>query len=74
MLRHTGLRPRQTLSVKKKNHLNLPKPGAIGAQVQGDQDHGLWGFFPEDKRLLMTPVEELQHGQRPDSTAIQTGD
>jgi hypothetical protein len=54
VLRHTGLRPRQTLSVKTKKDFE--------AKVQGDEDHGLWGFFSEDKKLLRTPAEESQHG------------
>lgn len=62
MLRHTGLRPRQTLSVKKNKDFDLPKPVAVEAKVQGDEDHGLWDFFPDDKRLLRTPAEESQHG------------
>jgi large subunit ribosomal protein L47 len=62
VLKHTGLRPRQTLSVKTKKDFELPRPVAIEAKVHGDEDHGLWGFFPEDKKLLRTPAEESQHG------------
>ena len=62
-VRGTGLRPRQTLSVKEKDFANqkLPQPVKIEQKVTGTADHGLWGFF-KDKKLLQTPVEEQQHG------------
>lgn len=60
MLRHTGLRPRQTLSVKKNKDFEVPKPVKVKPKAQGDEDHGLWAFFPEDKKLLRTPAEESQ--------------
>ena len=56
------MRPRQTLSVKTKKDFELPRPVVVEAKVQGDENHGLWGFFPEDKKLLRTPAEESQHG------------
>jgi large subunit ribosomal protein L47 len=62
-VRHTGLRPRQTLSVKNKDYENqkLPTPVQPTSQISGDPDHGLYGFF-KDKKLLLTPVEEGRHG------------
>ncbi|CAO2652950.1 Nn.00g023610.m01.CDS01 [Neocucurbitaria sp. VM-36] len=63
-VRNTGLRPRQTLSVKHKDFENqqLPKPVPIEAKVTGTPDHGLWDFF-KDKQLLQTPIEEQRHGR-----------
>ncbi|KAF2199201.1 MRP-L47-domain-containing protein [Delitschia confertaspora ATCC 74209] len=62
-VRRTGPRPRQTLSVKKAQ-LPVPvmDPKAKSA-IEGDEDHGLWGFFNKDKKLLSTPEEELAHGR-----------
>ncbi|KAF1843570.1 MRP-L47-domain-containing protein [Cucurbitaria berberidis CBS 394.84] len=63
-VRNTGLRPRQTLSVKNKDFENqqLPKPVKIENKVTGTPDHGLWDFF-KDQQLLQTPVEEQRHGR-----------
>ncbi|KAL1598632.1 54S ribosomal protein L4 mitochondrial [Paraconiothyrium brasiliense] len=63
-VRHTGLRPRQTLSVKRKDYENqkLPTPAQPTSQINGDPDHGLYDFF-KDKKLLLTPVEEGRHGR-----------
>lgn len=62
-VRHTGPRPRQTLSVKQKDYANqrLPTPVERTTSVQGDPDHGLWEFF-KDKKLLRKPEEESRHG------------
>jgi len=62
-VRATGLRPRQTLSVKRKNFAKqaLPKPVQIKEKVIGTPDHGLWDFF-KDQKLLQTPLEENRHG------------
>jgi large subunit ribosomal protein L47 len=62
-MRGTGLRPRQTLSVKQKDFASqqLPTPVKIENTVTGTRDHGLWDFF-KDQRLLQTPVEIQQHG------------
>lgn len=62
-VRGTGLRPRQTLSVKQKDFENqqLPKPVPIEQKARGDPDHGLWDFF-KNKELLQTPLEEQRHG------------
>jgi large subunit ribosomal protein L47 len=60
ILRHTGLRKRQTLSVNR--HVNhLPVPAKPTTKLQGDPDHGLWGFF-RDKKLLREPEELYRHG------------
>ncbi|KAF2019345.1 MRP-L47-domain-containing protein [Aaosphaeria arxii CBS 175.79] len=61
-LRHTGLRKRQALSVLKQP---IPKPVTDfkGKEpVQGDEEHGLWGFF-KSKQLLQTPLKESRHGR-----------
>jgi large subunit ribosomal protein L47 len=71
ILRHTGLRKRQTLSVNRyiKNLKDLPKPVEQQTKVEGTEDHGLWGFF-RDKKLLRTPLQESQHGMRRDPLSI----
>ncbi|KAF2124939.1 MRP-L47-domain-containing protein [Dothidotthia symphoricarpi CBS 119687] len=63
-VRRTGLRPRQTLSVKEKDFENqrLPTPVAFQRDVKGTPDHGLWDFF-KDKKLLQTPMEAQRHGR-----------
>lgn len=61
-LRRTGPRRRQTLSVKKED---LPIPvlsPKLKSKVEVDEDHGLWGFFNKERRLLATPEEDLAHG------------
>ncbi|KAF2260735.1 MRP-L47-domain-containing protein, partial [Lojkania enalia] len=61
-LRHTGPRPRQTLSVKL-DQVPRPQLGEDGKlPLEGSPDHGLWGFF-KDKKLLQTPAEESRHGK-----------
>lgn len=62
-VRATALRPRQTLSVRQKDFekQQLPKPVPIEHKVTGTPDHGLWGFF-KDQKLLQTPVDEQRHG------------
>ncbi|KAL6703848.1 54S ribosomal protein L4 mitochondrial [Coniothyrium glycines] len=65
VIRGTGLRPRQTLSVKQKDFDNqqLPTPAKIDENVvTGTPDHGLWDFF-KNGQLLQTPVEEHKHGR-----------
>ncbi|OCL10490.1 MRP-L47-domain-containing protein [Glonium stellatum] len=62
-LRRTGPRRRQTLSVKKED---LPLPvlsPESKTKVEVDEDHGLWGFFNKERRLLATPEEDLAHGR-----------
>ncbi|KAH7064175.1 54S ribosomal protein L4, mitochondrial [Paraphoma chrysanthemicola] len=63
-VRSTGLRRRQTLSVKQKDFANqqLPTPVPIEEKPTGTPDHGLWDFF-KDQKLLQTPVDEQKHGR-----------
>ena len=65
-IRATGLRPRQTLSVRDKDFdkQKLPKPVKVEEKVTGTPDHGLWDFF-KDQQLLQTPMVEPRHGSRP---------
>lgn len=61
-LRRTGLRPRQTLSVRNEP---LPQPvldKAKRSKVEVDPDHGLWQFFNKEKRILALPEEDSSHG------------
>lgn len=61
-VRHTGLRPRQTLSViKGQKKTPMPVPVKRTTQIQGDPNHGLYDFF-QGKQLMLTPLEESQHG------------
>jgi large subunit ribosomal protein L47 len=62
-LRRTGLRRRQTLSVKPED---LPKPVTDSkqrSQVDVDPNHGLWGFFNRDKYPFATPDYDDSHGR-----------
>lgn len=34
------------------------------SKVQVDDDHGLWQFFGEDRKLLTPPEEDSSHGAR----------
>lgn len=61
-LRHTGLK-KQKLSVKPDQ---LPKPvldPERRSKVDVDPDHGLWGFFTEDKEVLQSPTAVAAHGR-----------
>lgn len=71
-VRHTGVRSRQTLSVKEKDFHNqkLPTPVEPTTQITGDPNHGLYDFF-KDKKLLMTPAEEARHGASIACSAIE---
>lgn len=66
VLRHTGLRKRQRLSVLRylNGYDDIPKPAEPQTEIKGDENHGLYGFF-RDKKLLRTPLEESQHGTHP---------
>lgn len=61
-VRRTGLRPRQTISVKDEP---LPKP-VLDPEKRSkptvDEDHGLWGFLNKEKRILATPEEDGAFG------------
>lgn len=62
-LRRTGLGKKQRLSVKLEN---LPKPVLDPAKrtpIEVDDDHGLWDFFPQDKKAMATPEEMNAHGR-----------
>ena len=62
-LRRTGLRKRQTVSVKAEN---LPKPvldPARRSKVQTDPEHGLWQFFNPEKTPFATPDFDNAHGR-----------
>ena len=61
-LRRTGLK-KQTLSIKPSE---LPKPvldREKRSRVEVDEDHGLWAFFPEDRKSMATPEEMGSHGR-----------
>lgn len=64
-VRRTGLRARQTLSVRQKDFENqqLPTPVEVEEKVVGTQDHGLWDFFHKNQSLLTTPQELANHGR-----------
>lgn len=62
-LRHTGLRKRQTLSVKLSA---LPKPvldPRRRSAVEVNPEHGLYDFFNADRSSMMTPKELQAHGR-----------
>ncbi|EME44021.1 hypothetical protein DOTSEDRAFT_53247 [Dothistroma septosporum NZE10] len=62
-LRRTGIGKKQTLSVKLEN---LPKPVLDPSQhtpINVDDDHGLWEFFPQDRKAMATPEEMNAHGR-----------
>ncbi|PVH98948.1 MRP-L47-domain-containing protein [Periconia macrospinosa] len=62
-VRRTGLRPRQTLSVRNPRDKNeLPVPRKRSSQIQGDPNHGLYEFF-RNKQLMVPPNQEAQHGR-----------
>lgn len=62
-IRRSGLNKKVKLSV---NPENVPKPvldPARRSKVQVDEDHGLWGFFSQDRSALQTPTELHAHGR-----------
>lgn len=62
-LRRTGLRKRQTLSVKATD---LPKPVLDldkHSKVQVDPEHGLWQFFNRERTSIATPEADNAHGR-----------
>lgn len=61
-LRATGLRKRQTLSVKVEN-LPKPVPQEEHSEVQVDPEHGLWQFFNREKTPFATPMYDQAHGR-----------
>lgn len=60
-LRRTGLRHRVSMS-----KFPLPKP-VLDPEKRSkptvDENHGLWGFFNEQKTTLSTPEEDASHGR-----------
>lgn len=64
-LRSTGPRTQMTLSP----HLVLPQPAKDAAARraefdEGNETHGLWGFFNKDKASMIPPLDEGTHGMR----------
>lgn len=41
----------------------LPKPRDFKPKVAVDENHGLWGFFPESGKALWSPKETEEHGR-----------
>ncbi|KAM3419847.1 hypothetical protein BST61_g3176 [Cercospora zeina] len=61
-LRRTGLK-KQKVSITLAE---LPKPvidPLRRSEVEVDEEHGLWDFFPPDRKSMATPEEMLQHGR-----------
>lgn len=52
--------PREPLSM---SGIPLPKPRDFKPTIKVDEKHGLWGFFPEPKKLVWTPTETERHGR-----------
>lgn len=63
---------KKPLSVSK---LPLPEPVVQegNSTVTVDSDHGLYGFFGKDGKVLPTPEEDFKHGARPLATSIERG-
>ncbi|THY24060.1 MRP-L47-domain-containing protein [Aureobasidium pullulans] len=62
-LRRTGLRRRQTLSVKPED---LPRPvidSKERSEIDVDPNHGLWGFFNRERFPFATPEYDNSHGR-----------
>lgn len=55
-----GSGPRYRLSV---SDMELPRPADYKPEIDVDKNHGLWGFFPEPGKLLLTPMETEEHGR-----------
>ena len=71
VLRHTGLRKRQTLSVNQ--HITeIPKPVTPERVVESDDDHGLWDFF-YNKERIRKPSELQNHGMTRSSLYMAQG-
>ena len=59
-LRRTGLR--RPVGMLKEA---LPQPNLDPnrrSKITVDKNHGLWGFFDNDRKALSTPVEDSAHG------------
>ncbi|KAM0325516.1 hypothetical protein ACHAQA_007503 [Verticillium albo-atrum] len=57
-LRRTG--PREPLSVSWDK---LPQPVDFKPKIATDADHGLWGFFYGEGKLMNQPTEDEAHGR-----------
>ncbi|KAM0279099.1 hypothetical protein ACHAQH_004785 [Verticillium albo-atrum] len=57
-LRRTG--PREPLSVSWDE---LPKPVDFKPKIETDPDHGLWGFFSAEGKLMNQPKDDEAHGR-----------
>ncbi|KAM0381057.1 hypothetical protein ACHAPY_005257 [Fusarium culmorum] len=55
-----GSGPREPLSM---SNIPLPKPRDFKPKIEVDPNHGLWGFFPGQGKLLATPKETEEHGR-----------
>ncbi|KAM0202881.1 hypothetical protein ACHAPA_000692 [Fusarium lateritium] len=55
-----GSGPREPLSM---SNIPLPKPVEHKPKIEVDPNHGLWGFFPGQGKLLATPKETEGHGR-----------
>ncbi|KAG5929290.1 hypothetical protein E4U42_006356 [Claviceps africana] len=55
-----GSGPREHLSM---SDIPLPKPRDFKPKIPVDESHGLWGFFPEPGKVLLTPKETEEHGR-----------
>ncbi|KAG8425355.1 54S ribosomal protein L4 mitochondrial [Metarhizium acridum] len=55
-----GSGPREHLSM---SDIPLPKPRDFKPKVAVDENHGLWGFFPETGKALWSPKETEEHGR-----------
>lgn len=55
-----GSGPREHLSM---SDIPLPKPRDFKPKIAVDENHGLWGFFPEPNKALGTPKETEEHGR-----------
>ncbi|KAK8931969.1 hypothetical protein H634G_04470 [Metarhizium anisopliae BRIP 53293] len=55
-----GSGPREHLSM---SDIPLPKPRNFKPKVAVDENHGLWGFFPESGKALWSPKETEEHGR-----------
>jgi large subunit ribosomal protein L47 len=45
------------------SNIPLPKPREFKPKIEVDPKHGLWGFFPEQGKLLATPKQTEEHGR-----------
>jgi len=45
------------------SNIPLPKPREFKPKIEVDPNHGLWGFFPEQGKLLATPKQTEEHGR-----------